>query len=340
MRCQRANVRLYEFADEQKEHGLILHHSYGYFPEEAERWLFLSLKKPGIVTKAFHEGKPVQVTDVQKHPDYVQYLDLAHKFNIHAMACFPLIAEGNRLGTVSLYRNRREDFSHEEMNLGEALANNLAAAICNQKLVENIATEMSLRQKGLNTLSRISRQLVAYDDIYSLTQVLADLICQELDAEVSAVFLLEGDHLYRHAISGVEPGWFVGESYKVGQGITGKVAIGNGRYICENNVGRCQDVIPEYVTLYSEHLNSGTVKHLLAVPLHGQHGILGIIRVLNKLNGNSQSQTTGFTQQDIDLMQTIACIAAVAMENVRRLTEQRFLMDVGWAVTSNPMCNF
>ena len=334
LRCQRANVRQYDFVDEQEECGLVLHHSYGHLPEESSEWSFLSLKKPGIVTKAFQEGKPIQVIDVQSHPDYVQYLDLAHRFRVHAMACFPLIAEGNRLGTVSLYRNRRESFSPEEMNLGEALANNLAAAICNQQLVENIAAEMALRQKGLDTLSRISRQLVPHDNIYSLTQVLADLICEELGAEVSAVFLLEGDHLYRHAIAGVESDWFTEEKYAVGQGITGQV-VANGRCICENAVDLCQDAIPEHLTLYSKHLSSGAVKHLLAVPLHGQYGISGVLRVVNKLNGNRQLQATGFTQQDKALIQTIACIAAVAMENARRLAEQRFLMDVGWAVTSN-----
>ena len=335
LRCQRANVRLHKFDDQQKEWGLVLHHCHGHPTDDTSEWHFLSLHQSEITTKVFQTGKSAQILDVQNHANYVQYAHLTHRFNVYAMACFPLIAEGHRMGTVTLYRNRRESFSDEEMNLGEALANNLAAALCNQKLVENIAAERDLRQKGLNTLNRISRQIVAYDDLYSLTRVLANMICQELDAEVSAVFLLEGDHLYRHAISGVEPNWFVGESYKVGQGITGGVVVGNGRCICENAVDCCPDVIPEHLALYSKHLSSGIVKHLLAVPLYGQHGILGILRVVNKLNGSNQLHTVGFTQQDIDLIQTIACIAAVAMENLRRLAEQRFLINVGWAVTSS-----
>jgi len=340
LRCQAADVRQLGIHEGTGRQALLLQHAFGYTPEDVAKREFLDLNRPSIVVEAFHKGEPRCVEDVQAQPGLVQFEDHARKYNLHTMAYFPLWARGERIGTLSLYRNRRQIFSPEEMQLGQALANSLAATILNQDLLNHIATEARLRQKRLDAINALSRKLVPHDNIHSLARLVADVTREQLDAEVSAVFLLEGEFLYRTAISGVEPEWFAEECYKVGQGITGQVVVipAGKRYgepVIENAVDESALVVPEHLVRYRQQLLSGRVRHLMAVPLNGHEGTFGVLRVVNKLDDKSRLHLKGFTERDLDLMTTIAGIVAVAMENSRRLAEQTLLMTVGQTVTSS-----
>ena len=340
LRCQIATVRRYEWDSTRGQSGLTLRHSFGYPIDNTSQWHFLSLKSASLVVDAFQKGEARRTDDVQAVSDLIHFKSKARQYGLHAMACFPLLAQGEKLGTVSMYRNRRERFSPEEMSLGQALANNLAAAIANQNLIERVSTEADSRQKRLKALNALSQRLVPHDNVDSLTELVTDFVRERLAAEVAAVFLLEGNYLYRQAISGVEPGWFGDEHYAVGHGITGKAALAAegeryGRMVVENRVSESNNVIPEHLTRYRQQLATGTVQHLLAVPLNGQEKSFGVLRVVNKVDSGGQLQPEGFDQWDVELLTTIACIVAVAIENTQRLAEQTFLMQVGQTVTTS-----
>lgn len=333
LRCQAADVRQLDIDEKTGRQGLLLLDAFGYTPEEAARKYFLDIHFPSVVVEAFHSGETRCIEDVQARPGLVQFMETPRKYNLHTMASFPLVARGNKIGTLSLYRNRRQMFSPEEMGLGQALANSLATAIFNQNLLDRISAEVTTRQKSLDALSKFSRELAPQGNIQSLAQLVSDLVRGELNAESSAIFLLEGDTLHRAAISGLEPDWFAEECYRVGQGITGQVVqmIEGERYgrpKIENAVDESTIVVQTNLVRYSQKLPSRTVRHLLAVPLNGHERTFGVLRVVNKLKGQGQLDPVGFNDRDVDLMSTIACIVAVAIENARRLNENIHLFEV------------
>jgi GAF domain-containing protein len=172
-------------------------------------------------------------------------------------------------------------------------------------------------------LSEISRELPVRKDVTVLANLITNFTKVHLQAEVTALFLLEEDHLYRKAITGVANEWFQDETYAKGQGLTGQVVC-EAELVCVNDVDTNTKVIHEHLKRYQQKLTSGQVKHLLAVPLIGQDGLIGVLRVLNKLDGEGELSLAGFTQYDQDLLTIISHSVAVSIQATRYAEEQEY----------------
>jgi len=94
----------------------------------------------------------------------------------------------------------------------------------------------------------------------------------------------------------------------MGQGISGAVAA-LGKPIVENDASRSNYFHPEIDNAIGFKTHS-----VLCVPMISQGKVIGVIEVLNKLDGN-------FTEGDKDLLQSIATSVSIAMENARLYKE-------------------
>ncbi len=88
-------------------------------------------------------------------------------------------------------------------------------------------------------------------------------------------------------------------------GIAGQVAR-TGKPLIVNNVGRCE----KFHKLIDDVTGHNT-QTLICAPLIVSHKILGVIEVLNKLDG------TDFDDQDMEAAASVAAAAAMAIENTR-----------------------
>jgi GAF domain-containing protein len=324
LRCQLSDLRLSQV--ENGRLGLVLSQAYGYDLSEGTKWRFVDADSSSIAASAFKQRGPFQVYDVQREPNQMQFVEKAMRYGLHSAAAFPLMAPGKLIGTVSMYRQRRLVFSEDELELGQAFANSLAVTIYNQQLVEQRAAQAKLQVNQVTALSEISRQLPVRKDVTTLAHLITDFTKEHLQAEVAALFLLQEDHLTRKAISGVENTWFQDETYAKGQGLTGRV-LRDAEPVCVNNVDTNREVVHEHLRRYEEKLLSRRVKHLLAVPLIGQDGLIGVLRVLNRLDGNAELSSVGFSGYDQDLLTIISHSVAVSIQGTHYAEEQEQLFD-------------
>ncbi|HJR78991.1 MAG TPA: GAF domain-containing protein [Anaerolineales bacterium] len=320
--------------------GLTLTNSVGIPSRAKEESSFIALVEDTLMVRTHLTGEKDQVPDIQTRPHLSSFSRLDRSENYHTMICLPLTVGMEKLGVLVLYRDQVRPFSADESDIAQALAYHLATAICNYRLLAEISRQSDERKTGLETLSHFSQQLVPQESLQSLADLVADITCKVLHAESSAVFINEDDRLRRIAICDEDPNWFAEESYLIGQGLTGRAAFVQkgeryGRPVMENAVEESKEVISIHLHEYQHHLKSGQVRHLLAVPLNGQDGTFGVLRVVNKLAEDGQIDRFGFTQHHLEIMTTIACIVAVAMENSRRLEEKIFLMEVGQTITAS-----
>jgi len=319
--CRLATVRQHQIDEETGREGLVLCNHYGLDPRDVDRISFLDLNSSSLVVKAFKTGKNQYVEDFQ-NSGLIKFEELFQLYDLRSMACFPLKIQGKVIGTFTLFRNRRQGFSEGDLQLGRALSNIMATLVAGQRQFARDQHESQRRKRELDILSSLSQKLVTVDGPIALAQLVADIVRVELHAETTAVFLKKDGVLYRSAISGLDADWFKDESYQIGQGITGQVALQDslgifGRRIMENDVENSSLVLHENLIRYSQQLSSGVVRHLLAVPLNGLEGTFGVLRVVNKLSTRGKLDKHGFSEQEAELMTTIACIVAVAMENAR-----------------------
>ncbi len=154
--------------------------------------------------------------------------------------------------------------------------------------------------------------------ISALRQLL-DSVRKGFRAESAAIFWFKDGRLTRDIISG--PPLPFDEDYESGQGITGLALPGSGgapfgRTVVVNNLDVAPVVIdnftehpvvhPKYFEAYKQALLSQQVKHLLVAPLNGRRRIIGVLRLVNRLNEHDQLHSEGFQRLDeIDL--TIIC---------------------------------
>jgi GAF domain-containing protein/PAS domain-containing protein len=195
-----------------------------------------------------------------------------------------------------------------------------------QQLKDRAESLESERAKLLQTCYEMSQLLTGEADLPRLMQFVVDETRARLNAEASALFLLENGRLVRKATSGVENEWFPGESFQPGEGLTGLALIpvdGSpfGRPIRANDVDRNPYVVPLHLQEYREKLATGCVRHLIAVPLNGRSSATGVLRVVNRLSAPGVIADKGFRREDEEFLVILASMVAVALENTRLLAE-------------------
>ena len=134
-----------------------------------------------------------------------------------------------------------------------------------------------------------------------------------LDSEASAIMLLDEDreNLLFKVASGEKGGIVQRMKVKVGQGIAGTVAL-------EKKPLTVNDVAHDQRFTGSMDKSSGFVtRSILCVPMFIEAELLGVMEVLNKRNGAE------YTADDLHILESLAALAAVSINNARTAEDQR-----------------
>ncbi len=216
---------------------------------------------------------------------------------------FPLIAEGRPLGTLTfiyLHPERGEYARHPVVQAVVRSVTSLAylqdALQYSQERLEQVSL---FYQIGQNLASSLDLNQVLRDTI-ELTMVI-------LDAEAATLFLLDEE---RQELVFAIPTGEKGEELKelriaVGEGIAGWV-VQTGQSELVNDVQND----PRFLRQVDSQTGF-TTRNLLCVPLQYQGRIIGALETINKRSA------TGFTQEDLQWLTTLATQAAIAIENAR-----------------------
>lgn len=162
-------------------------------------------------------------------------------------------------------------------------------------------------------LFEIARQLSSTTDLDSLLSKIGKAAEQLTAAEASSILLVDedGKHLYFKVATG-EKEWSVKKlKIPIGQGIAGWVAEK-----CEAAVINDVQKDPRFTGQVDKA--SGFVTHsILAVPMTLSGELIGVCEVLNKSGGRD------FTDDDLGVLTNLSGLAAVTINNVRLLEDQR-----------------
>ncbi len=217
-------------------------------------------------------------------------------------------------------------FTDEDQALGRAVAARAGQAIRNARLYQT-TRQQSERLAILNDISAAATASLNPDTV--LRQVLA-LSCEAVNAAEGSILLIDPDtdELIFSLTLVDETRGLPGLRLAAGQGIAGWVAQRR-QAVYVNHVAQderwCKEIDAQ--TGFKTH-------SLLCSPLIQRGEVIGVIEIVNKLAGS-------FDDADLKLMEAIAAIAAVALENARlytntraRADEMALLNEIGLALTS------
>src|SRR6516225_9601000 len=283
--------------------------NYG-FSREAEHYALEHPLRPdrGSMTgRVALEGRPIHIPDVLADPEY-QNTGYQQVFGYRTDLGVPLLREGTTIGVFSLTRNEVNPFTEKQIELVTMFADQAVIAIENARLLNELRQSLQQQTATADVLKVISRSTF---DLRTVLNTLVESAARLCEADMASVPRVTGGIFDFFASYGYSPGFH--EFLQNNPTSPGRGTV-SGRAVLEGRTVHIPDVLadPEYD--YGEGQKVGGYRTLLGVPLMREGAAVGAL-VLGR------SAPRPFTPQQIELVETFADQAVIAIENVRLFDE-------------------
>jgi len=258
----------------------------------------------GIAGWVAQTGEPAIVPDVNKESRFNREIAEEIKYKTYNILCVPMKIKERIIGVIEVINKLdKEPFFRNDLDLLTALSNQAAIVIENNKLFQHLQTSV----KQLKTLLEVSEVLNATKDLGALLDLSMRLATRTMNAQASSLMLLDEktDELVFEIVEGEKKKEIKEIRLKVGEGIAGWVAK-EGKPLLVPDVTKDPRFTPKV-----DQATSFKTKCLLCVPLRIKKKIIGIIEVINKVDGNV------FSEKEIEFFSLFAHQVAVAIENAQ-----------------------
>ncbi|MGO9419744.1 GAF domain-containing protein [Roseiarcus sp.] len=260
-------------------------------------------------------GDVAHFSDAWTDPDYL-YEATARLGGYRAIVVIPLMREGELVGIFSLGRPEPEPFTESQIKLTQTFADQAAIAIENARLFNEVKARTRDLSEALQQQTATADVLKAISrTAFDLDTVLETLISSAVrlcDAKYGQIFRRHGD-VYRYAASQMDVDSAYREHEQRAEIRPGRGTL-VGRVALENRAVDIADAWsdPEYAE--KDQARIGNVRAMLGVPLMRSGEPIGAFAL-------ARSAPVPFTQRQVELVQSFADQAVIAIENVRLFDE-------------------
>jgi len=276
---------------------------------EFTKWVEQNPIRPGRHSgsaRAALERRTIHIPDVQADPEYTYGAKDAEA--IRTILGVPILKGDQLLGVMMIYRLEVRPFTDKQIALVETFADQAAIAIENVRLLDELRQSLQQQTATADVLKVISRSTF---DLKSVLNTLVESAARLCEADMSAIARQKGMN-YQIAASHGFPSAFVGyiETVPLERGPGSLI----GRTLDERKPIQIVDVLadPEYTL--AEAQKKGGYRTSLGVPLLREGIPIGVLFL-------ARTTVRPFTDKQIELVETFADQAAIAIENVRLFDE-------------------
>jgi signal transduction histidine kinase len=226
-------------------------------------------------------------------------------YTARAVLYVPLMLRGQAIGVLSVANlNEPRSFSERDEFLLSALADYAAIALENARVFQAADRALASGNEELRTLIQITRTITATLDLQEVIKMTIKQVHDSWQIEASSLWLLDETDQTLRVLANVGTPADTLASFRipVGQGFVGQVAQ-SGKVIYTNKV----DEHPLHFRQVDRETGFKT-RSLLCVPLVFREKVIGVLQLLNKLDGE-------FDERDVDRGLSIASAVAIAVSN-------------------------
>jgi GAF domain-containing protein len=262
----------------------------------------------GSVTgRALLDRKTIHVRDVTEDPEYTM-LEFAHKAGFRTALGVPLLREGKPMGVIGLTRSTVRPFTARQIDLVTTFADQAVIAIENARLLNELRESLQQQSATADVLKVISRSTF---DLQSVLDTLVQSAARLCEADTVVISRPKGESFQFEASYGYSREYaefLANHPARIDRGSSA------GRALLECKTVHVLDALadPEYTYPLRSADDSRVVgsRTLLAVPLLREGSPMGVMVLGRK-------SVRPFTDKQIELAETFADQAVIAIENTR-----------------------
>ena len=286
--------------------------SYGFSPEFMDYVQHIPIKpeKGSASGRSLLEGQVVHIADVKTDPEYT-WTEAQRLGDFRTILAVPMLREAVPTGVLTLARSDVRPFTDKQIELVTTFADQAAIAIENvrlfdvvQKRTEELAELLHQQTATSDVLKVISRSTF---DLQTVLDTLVELASRLCEADMASINR-ERDGVYRQAASY----GFTAEmqAYMSNHPIAAGQGSIVGRAVMDGATIHIPDVLADPEYKLTEAATLGGVHTMLGVPLLREGTPIGVIVLQRKA-------VRPFTDKQVELVETFADQAVIAIENVR-----------------------
>ena len=286
-----------------------------YGPIDVPATMRMPINRATVGGRAFLDGQAIHVHDLRNATEFPEGVELAERFGHRTTLGTPLLREGLPIGVILIRRTEVRPFSDKQISLLKTFADQAVIAIENVRLFHELEvrnrdlTEALAQQTATSEILRVISS--SPTDIQPVLDAIAENAARVCDAYDAQVYRLEGDTLKHVARYGsLEASLPGSQGFPLSRGMV------NGRAVIDRKTIHVHDLVAELTEypdgrIYQERLGHRTI---VATPLLREGIAIGTIAI-------RRLEVRPFSAKQIQLLETFAQQAVIAIENVRLFQE-------------------